>query len=194
MNMSAQSSNPLVHRTLRSLRMPARHSLLSALSLALLVGCATSLSLSPPEVPAALVASSGQVVFMEALATGVQIYECAQKDDLIYEWTFKAPEASLSSRSGQALGKHFGGPTWESIDGSTVVGEVKAQDPGPTSSAIPWLLLTAKTTAGTGAFGRTKSIQRVATAGGIAPAEPCARANLKQMARVPYSAIYYFYQ
>ena len=174
--------------------MPSRRSPLPALSLALLVGCAASSSLSPPEVPAALVAPSGQVVFMEALATGVQIYECSQKIDLTYEWTFKAPEASLTSRSGQALGKHFGGPTWESMDGSTVVGEVKARDPGPKSSAIPWLLLTAKTTAGTGTFGGTKSIQRLATAGGIAPAEPCAGANLKQVARVPYTATYYFYQ
>jgi Protein of unknown function (DUF3455) len=174
--------------------MPSRRSSLPALCLAVLAGCAASSSLSPPEVPAALVAPSGQVVFMEAMATGVQVYECAQKVDLTHEWTFKIPEASLKSRSGQALGKHFGGPTWELIDGSTVVGEVKARDPGPTSSAIPWLLLRAKTTAGTGTFGRTKSIQRVATAGGIAPAEPCAGANLNQMARVPYTATYYFYQ
>jgi Protein of unknown function (DUF3455) len=174
--------------------MPSRHSLISTLPLALLIGCAASPSLSPPEVPAALVAPSGQAVFMEALATGVQIYECSQKADLTYEWAFKAPEASLASRSGQALGKHYAGPTWESLDGSTVVGEVRARDPGPRGSAIPWLLLEAKTTAGTGTFGGTKSIQRVATVGGIAPAEPCAGANLKQVARVPYTATYYFYR
>jgi len=174
--------------------MPTRDSLLSVLCLAVLVGCAASPSLSSPEVPAALVAPAGQVVFMEALATGVQIYECAKKADSTYEWAFKAPEASLASRSGQALGKHYAGPTWESIDGSTVVGEVKARDPGPKSSAIPWLLLTAKTTAGTGTFDGTKSIQRVATVGGIAPAEPCAESKLKQVARVPYTATYYFYR
>jgi hypothetical protein len=74
------------------------------------------------------------------------------------------------------------------------VGEVKANDPGPNSSAIPWLLLAAKSTSGTGVFAATKSVQRVATVGGLAPAEACSEAKVNQVARVPYSASYYFYR
>jgi hypothetical protein len=134
------------------------------------------------------------MVYLEALATGVQIYECAQKPDSTFEWAFKAPEASLATRSGQTLGKHYAGPTWESTDGSAVVGEVKARDPGPTSSAIPWLLLAAKANRGSGAFSTAKSIQRVTTTGGLAPAESCDATSLHKVARVPYTASYYFYR
>ena len=162
---------------------------------ALLAACCTApSSVSAPDVPAALRPPVGQVAYLEALATGVQIYECSQKSDSTYEWTFKAPEASLATRSGQNLGKHYAGPTWESVDGSTVVGELKAKDPGPTSSAIPWLLLGAKANSGTGAFSSAKSIQRISTSGGLAPAEPCGADVLHKVARVPYTASYYFYR
>jgi hypothetical protein len=155
-----------------------------------LAACAQPAPLEPPQ---ALRAPAGQSLYLEALATGVQIYECSQKA-AAYEWAFKAPEAALADRSGRPLGKHYAGPTWESTDGSTVVGEVKARDPGPNPSAIPWLLLSAKATSGSGTFGGAKSIQRVATVGGVAPAEPCTAANLGRVARVPYSATYYFYR
>jgi uncharacterized protein DUF3455 len=163
-------------------------------ALAILARCATAQTPAPPHVPEALRPPAGQSVYLEALATGVQIYECTQKPDSAYEWTFKAPEASLADRSAHSLGKHYAGPTWESSDGSTVVGEVKAKDPGPSASAIPWLLLTAKANTGTGVFAAAKSIQRVATTGGLAPAEACTGANLKQVARVPYTATYLFYR
>jgi Protein of unknown function (DUF3455) len=175
--------------------MRSRPSLLTlCIYLGSLAGCVTTPRLSVPDVPAALRPPAGETLYLEALATGFQIYECAQKTDLTYDWVFKAPEASLVSRSGKPIGKHYAGPTWESVDGSTVVGEMKAHDPGPKNSAIPWLLLGAKTTTGVGTFSTTKSIQRVATVGGIAPAEACASANLKQIARVPYTATYYFYR
>ena len=163
-------------------------------ALAMLAGCASAQPLSPPEVPATLRPPAGQSLYLEALATGVQIYECSRKTDSTYEWAFRAPEASLADRSGRSLGKHYAGPTWEASDGSTVVGEVKARDPGPKSSAIPWLLLSAKANTGSGTFAAAKSIQRVATAGGLAPAEPCTGTKLKQVARVPYTATYYFYR
>jgi hypothetical protein len=162
------------------------------LSTFIMTGCASQ-QLVPPEVPSALQPPAGQSLYIEALATGVQIYECSQKADSTYEWIFKAPEASLVSRAGKPLGKHYAGPTWESVDGSTVVGEVKAKDPGPKTSAVPWLLLTAKANTGSGMFGAAKSIQRIATVGGIAPTEACMSSNVKQIARVPYTATYYFY-
>jgi hypothetical protein len=171
-----------------------RLSAMTVPALALLTVCATAQTLAPPEVPATLRPAAGQSVYLEALATGVQIYECSQRPDSSYEWAFRAPEASLADRSGHPLGKHYAGPTWESSDGSNVVGEVQAKDPGPKPSAIPWLLLAAKANNGSGTFAVAKSIQRVATEGGVAPAEPCTGSNLKQVARVPYTATYYFYR
>jgi hypothetical protein len=174
------------------------HSHALALTTALLAvaGCATSQVTAPSDVPAPLRAPAGQTAYLEALATGVQIYECASKpgEPSAFAWTFRAPEATLSDRSGRALGKHYAGPTWESVDGSKVVGQSKASDPGPDPAAIPWLLLTAKSTSGAGIFAQAMSIQRVRTVGGIAPSARCDAANATQVARVPYTAAYYFYR
>lgn len=170
----------------------ARNALLAAP--ALLAACSAVPPLAAPQIPPALNPPAGQTLYLETFAEGVQIYECARKGDAGFEWTFKAPEASLKSRSSVAIGTHYEGPTWAATDGSTVVGEVKARDPGPTSSAIPWLLLAARTHTGTGLFASTKSIQRVATTGGLAPAAACAVGNPGTIARVPYTATYYFYR
>jgi hypothetical protein len=178
--------------------MQTLHSHALVLSTALLAagGCATRQVAAPTDVPAQLQAPAGQLPFVEALATGVQIYECAPKpiEPSAYAWTFRSPEATLSDRSGRALGKHYAGPTWESVDGSKVVGQAKASDPGSDPSAIPWLLLTAKSSSGAGTFAQVTSIQRVRTVGGAAPTEPCGAANAAQVARVPYAATYYFYR
>jgi Protein of unknown function (DUF3455) len=162
----------------------------------IIIGCASGPTIAPPEVPENLRAPSGEVPFLQAAASGVQIYECALKpgEPPSYGWIFRRPEATLMDRSGRLLGKHFAGPTWESNDGSSVVGAVKASYSGPSSDAIPWLLLTAKSTAGSGTFSSTTSIQRVRTVGGIAPSKACSASNAAEMARVPYNATYYFYR
>jgi hypothetical protein len=174
---------------MRSPRLP----MILGSSLTILSACATTQAPTPPAVPDALRPPAGQAVYLEALATGVQIYECSRKANGSFEWAFKAPEAALADRAGHTLGKHYAGPTWESTDGSSVVGEVKARDAGPTPGAIPWLLLAAKSNNGSGVFASAKSIQRVSTVGGVAPKEPCAETRLKEVARVPYTGTYYFY-
>lgn len=162
-------------------------------------GCAShpSTPKPPPHVPAALQPPPGQALFLEAYAVGVQIYQCKTKADApgTFEWGFVAPEAELADRKGHPLGSHFAGPTWQSTDGSQVVGEVKARDPGPDPSAVPWLLLTAKSTTGTGVFARTKSLQRLRTEGGLAPpAAQCTADRLDRTERIAYKAVYYFYR
>ena len=178
--------------------MSSRRPFAGALSIAILAagGCASTSGVTAPDVPAPLRPPAGQVAFLEALASGVQVYECGPTADGsgMHEWAFRAPEATLADRSGRSLGTHYAGPTWASTDGSTVVGAVAARDAGPTASAIPWLLLTAKSVDGAGLFGKTTSIQRVNTVGGMAPAQPCGAANAGQQARVPYTAAYYFYR
>jgi hypothetical protein len=160
-----------------------------------IAGCASG-PMAAMAIPDSIKAPSGEEMFLDARASGVQIYECAAKpgDASSFAWTFRAPEAALTDASGRSIGKHYAGPTWESTDGSRVVGEVKARDPGPDASAIPWLLLAAKSTSGPGVLEGTKSVQRLRTVGGNAPATPCGAANAKEVARVPYTATYYFYR
>lgn len=158
------------------------------------IGCASAPKPVPaPEVPASLRPPAGEVLFLDAHASGVQIYECTSRPEG-YAWVFRAPEAVLADGAGHALGKHFAGPTWQSGDGSSVVGEVKAHAPAPAAADIPWLLVSAKSTSGSGVFTPTTSIQRLDTKGGIAPAGGCGAASDKQVARVPYTATYYFYR
>lgn len=161
----------------------------------LLAGCAIANAGTLPGVPDTLKVPATQVLALETQATGVQIYECkATKDDpMKFEWVFKAPEAELFDTAGKKIGRHYAGPSWESNDGSKVVGEVRARDDGPDPNAIPWLLLSAKSTSGKGVFSQTQSIQRLYTAGGKAPAEGCSQAQAGKETRVPYKAKYLFY-
>jgi len=160
----------------------------------LLAGCAAS-PIAPPVVTEALKAPADQSLALVAQATGVQIYTCtaSKADSAKFEWAFKAPEADLFDGAGANIGKHYAGPTWESAANGKVVGEVKGKDDGPDASAIPWLLLKAKSNAGTGIFAKTQSIQRVNTIGGKAPAAGCTAAESGKELRVPYKAAYYFY-
>src|SRR5215831_488427 len=155
--------------------MPRHASLtsLAVLATLLFAGCAGSPPAAMPSVPASIEAPPGSHAYLEARASGVQIYECSARPDSAPEWAFKAPEATLSDRAGHPLGKHYAGPTWEANDGSAVVGETKARDPGPTATAIPWLLLAVKSRSGAGALADTTFVQRIATTGGVAPIAGC---------------------
>ena len=148
-----------------------------------------------PSVPENLAAPANQVMALEVNATGVQIYVCgpSKADASKFEWAFKAPEAQLFDASGKLVGKHYAGPTWEAPDGSKVVGDVKARNDGPDAKAIPWLLLAAKSNSGSGLFGQTQFVQRLATAGGIAPADGCTAAQAGKETRVDYKAVYRFF-
>jgi hypothetical protein len=147
-------------------------------------------------VPEGLQPPAGQVLALEASATGVQIYECmAAKDDPAqFAWSLKAPEAGLKDPTGKPVGKHYAGPTWEASDGSKVMGEVVAKHDAPDAGAIPWLLLRAKSTAGSGIFSAIASIQRVRTIGGSPPANGCDSSQSGKESRVPYAAVYRFYK
>jgi hypothetical protein len=127
-------------------------------------------------------------------ATGTQIYTCKGGDGGTYAWTFKAPDAKLFDETGcPVIGTHFAGPTWKSDDGSSVVGAKVASVNSPLSSTVPWLLLKAASTAGTGIFSSVTAVQRLDTVGGAAPASGCDAGYVDQETAVPYTANYYFY-
>lgn len=136
----------------------------------------------------------GQVQALKVNAKGVQIYACKARPDnaSTFEWSLVAPEADLFDEQGKAIGKHFAGPSWQLSDGSKVVGKKRTQVDAPEAGAIPWLLVDATGTEGTGALSGIQSIQRVATHGGKAPAAGCDSGHADAESRVPYSATYYF--
>jgi hypothetical protein len=127
-------------------------------------------------------------------AEGAQVYVCqAGASGTAPAWTLERPDALLFGKRGRVVGHHYEGPTWEGLDGSSVVG--KRLDPTytPDPTAIPWLLLQAKSTSGDGVFSNVTYIQRLHTDQGLAPEQGCDAENVGKRARRPYTAAYYFY-
>ena len=139
-------------------------------------------------------AADEQLAFVLA-AEGVQVYACkpSPKDPYAYAWAFVAPEAALSE-GGSIVGRHYAGPTWESSsDGSSVKGTVRERQDGGHGN-IPLLLLGGTAGPKDGKFAGVTSVQRVATRGGVEPADKCDASNAGKELRVPYTADYYFYK
>lgn len=144
-----------------------------------------------PDLPAAcqeLEVQPGNEVAFRVYAIGVQVYRWNGSS-----WELVGPDANLYADPGfnGKVGTHFGGPTWQSNSGSFVVGRVLASC-AVDSSAANWLLLERRTSEGPGTFGEVTFIQRVNTAGGVAPTDP--GSALDELKRVPYTTEYYFYR
>lgn len=136
--------------------------------------------------PRALDVPAGNQPAFRMRASGVQIYDCNGS-----AWVFRAPEAGLFNAGGQIKGTHFAGPTWESNGGRVVAVREAGATVDPT--AIPWLLLRAVSWEGRGRMTGVTYIQRVETAGGLAPASGCDAAHAGAVARVGYTATYVFF-
>jgi Protein of unknown function (DUF3455) len=158
-------------------------------------GLDPSVNVKVPDVPDALKVSSTETLLFSVQAKGVQIYTWLPKKDdpTKFEWVFKSPEADLFDAQGKKIGRHYAGPTWESTDGSKVIGALKGHIPSKDATAIPWLLLNAKSHEGNGIFTPVTSIQRLETVGGKAPATEAIQPAAGKELRVPYTAVYYFY-
>jgi len=94
------------------------------------------------------------------------------------------------------IGKHYfdegKNPTWELNDGSRISGVKVQQASAPDTTAIPWLLLKATRSGGSGSLKQVQFIQRIRTNGGKAPAV-ANRQKMGQPIEVPYAAEYLFY-
>ncbi|HKW11731.1 MAG TPA: DUF3455 domain-containing protein [Gemmatimonadaceae bacterium] len=133
-----------------------------------------------------LAAPAGSTLVLHAFGIGFQVYHWNGTS-----WGAPTPSATIYADAGGhgQVATHFAGPTWESNSGSTVVGTVLNRctvDP----ASIQWLSLSAFPS-GHGLFARVTFIQRLNTAGGLAPAT--AGTTIGQEARVPYTADYLFY-
>ena len=142
----------------------------------------------PPSVPFPIQVLDGSKVFLIGHAVGVQIYSCNGT-----VWSSAVPRANLFDDQGKLIITHFAGPTWETKDGSMVVGHAEASVT-PDLTAIPWVRLSAVSTT-PGRLGNTTNVQRIATTGGhTPPAADCNATTAGTVAEVPYTADYYFWK
>ena len=123
-------------------------------------------------------------------AVGSQVYEC-KADPAVgtLTWQFREPVATLFI-AGKTVGRHFAGPSWELVDGSSVQGKVIARAPAASDKDIPWLKLSASARRGEGRLSDVSVIQRINTRGGVAEGI-CNEAGA--FLSVPYSADYTFF-
>lgn len=147
----------------------------------------------PARVPDALNPPESVTLALALPADGVQVYVCGSaKPGDAPAWLLDGHHALLGSRS-DVVGTHFAGPTWQTLDGSSVKGAKLTSADAPSPDAIPWLLL-AGTASAEGQLARVTFIQRLGTVGGKAPAAGCDASHLGARALVPYQATYYFYR
>jgi len=177
---------------------------------------------TPPAVPAGIEVTEGRA-FLEGHGVGTQNYICLPcpnpttpaascPDASGFAWLLFTPEATLFDDHGKQLTAHFFSPnpdedgtiraTWQdSRDSSTVWGgkAIASSDPDFVAQhAIPWLKLPmAGVQAGPGGgdtLTLTTFIQRVNTAGGVAPSSGCSQlSDVGAKAFKPYTADYFFY-
>ncbi|HZB41158.1 MAG TPA: DUF3455 domain-containing protein [Ilumatobacter sp.] len=149
---------------------------------------------SGPEVPERIAVEDGHKVFLVGHATGVQIYRCNAGTS--FSWGLVAPDAGLVDDNGKLIATHYGGPTWETLDGSKVTAS-RVDGVTVDPDAIPWLLLKASPTPGTAGdrLAETTFIQRTNTTGGLAPAaSTCNAKKVGNVVEIPYTADYHFWK
>ena len=195
-------------------RLTARHASTTgaaAFGLLLLAGSPSMAQTADSPVPAEIRVPAGYVPFLTGHSVGTQGYVCVAVNG-VYGWAPFGPQATVFDADGQQLLTHFlspmpydqrPSPTWQhSRDTSAVWGLPIASSSDPAfvaPDAIPWLLVEAFVV-GDGPTGGTRLvitryIQRVNTAGGLAPSDGCATpGELKKRALVPYEADYVFYR
>ncbi len=178
--------------------MAKQTSILAAAALTtVLAACSTPTSMmKTPDAPATVTAPAGNKAVMTTIGLGTLTYECRAKANMAnaFEWTFTGPTAVLYDMNRNTVGKYYGGPTWESNDGSKVTGKQLAVAPSPNPGAIPLQLVQANPAMGKGAMNGVTYIQRLNTIGGVAPTDSCSNANAGETKQIRYQADYVFYK
>ena len=162
-----------------------------AASAALVAAAPVHAAPAPPSVPGDIAVDDGSKLFLIGHAEGVQIYRC---DGVA--WSLQAPRATLYGDNGKVVATHYGGPTWEARDGSTVVGR-RVAGVIVDETAIPWLKLEATShAAGEGdKLADVTFVQRYNTTGGLPPAAgTCGTSNAGAAQEIPYTADYAFWR
>lgn len=218
-----KNRNTRENQVTRRILLNARAGMLAVASTVSLSQPAHADPVTPPPVPADIEVPAGNEAFLVGHAVGTQNYICLPSASGVAYVLF-TPEATLSNDHDKQIITHFFSPNpfetnanpavaaagtiraaWQhSRDTSTVWGQVK---PGDASSdpafvapgAIPWLLVTVVGAqdgpAGGHKLTATSFIQRLNTAGGVAPSTGCTSpTDVGNQAFVPYTADYFFYK
>jgi len=170
---------------------------------------------TPPPVPTDIEVEAGNKAFLEGHAVGTQNYVCVPSSNG-FAWTLFTPQATLFADDDDQVTTHFFSPnpnpiekgtiraTWQHSRDSSTVWAKAIHDPSfdpkfVAPGAVPWVLLqTAGVQAGpTGGdvLTATTFVQRLNTAGGVAPPTGCAEStDVGKKAFVPYTADYFFYK
>jgi Protein of unknown function (DUF3455) len=193
-----------------------------ACATALAVACTASLTqpahadevtIAPPPVPANIQVPTGNKAFLVGHGVGTQNYVCLPSGTG-FKFALFTPQATLFNDADKEIITHYFSPnpveggairaTWQnSRDASIVWGKVQPGDSSSDSAfvapgAVAWLKVTVAGTdegpTGGDTLTRTTFIQRLNTAGGLAPSVGCSSvANVGSEAFVPYTADYFFY-
>jgi hypothetical protein len=174
---------------------------------------ADEVTITPPPMPANIQVPAGNRAFLVGHGVGTQNYICLPSGTG-FKFTLFTPQATLFNDVQKEIITHFFSPnpfeggtirvTWQnSRDASSVWGKVQPGDSSLDSNfvalgAVPWLKVTAVAAdegpTGGDTLTRTTFIQRLNTAGGVAPSVGCSSAaNVGSQAFVPYTADYFFY-
>jgi len=169
--------------------------------------------------PDKLVVPADNTLFLQGHAVGTQNYVCLPSG-AGFAWTFYSPQATLfftfklfGRDVRQQIITHFLSPnpdeedlpraTWQSsIDSSEVWAkaiEISSDANFVAAGAIPWLKLqrvgSQRGPTGGDGLANVTYIQRLNTAGGVAPVAGCSEAaNVGRTALVAYEADYFFYR
>ena len=165
-----------------------------------------------PSVPGNLEVDAAYAPYLRLHADGTQNYLCVATATGV-AWAFLGPQATLFDGDADQVATHYLSPnpieggtaraTWRhSRDTSTVWAaavETSSDAAYVAPGAIPWLKLKVMGAQlgpdGGRALARATFIQRVNTAGGVAPATGCATAaNIGARVYVPYATDYVFYR
>ncbi len=152
------------------------------------------------EIPEKLQVPEGNKLVGETFARGVQIYQVQRSaaNPNVFSWVNTAPPATLYKKQDftQQVALHFAGPSWEFTKGhgkgETVVAK-RLQGVTEDSTAIQWLLLQAVDSLSS-PNNKITFVQRLFTAGGLAPSSPADEQHLGQLDSIPYTARYLFYE
>ena len=159
----------------------------------LLAALPAAAAVNAPAVPPPLQPSAAEEPAFVLRAQGVHVFECRPNANGGYQWVFTNPDVSLSDGTTERAIEVAPNTFEASADRSTVSGRVRALA-GAGSDNLPWMLLSARSTPDDGLFAGVTSVQRVNTAGGVAPRSGCGELNAGSEARVAFTADYYFYR
>jgi hypothetical protein len=180
--------------------------------------------ITPPPVPANLEVPAGHKAFFASHAVGTQNYICLPCPNVItpeamcptsgFAWAFFGPQATLFDDDEKQLTTHFlspnpfeintpARPAWQHSKDTSAIWAMlidSSTDPAFVApGAIPWLLLRV-VGAEEGPTGGDKLtaaifIQRLNTAGGVAPSTGCTSSmDVGKKALVDYETDYFFYK